>query len=175
MYKIVWCTCKVVVLLIKPIDFLPFSLPSRSSLLKLIREFKQRSFWATSTGSEVFSLPICLDSSKFVLLSFFSLIKTIRPRVSTKPLPNDAKSPLPVDVRRSKTLLLKLPSPRRYLPKINYPNLSLLTAKFCISQNFEIKKKGKPSFSFTILFVFLYRQVEEIGLILYYVINTIWP
>ena len=26
----------------------------------------------------------------------------------TKPLPNDANSPLPVDVRRSKTLLLKL-------------------------------------------------------------------
>ena len=31
-------------------------------------------------------------------------------RVSTKPLPNDAKNSLPVDVRRSKTLLLKLPN-----------------------------------------------------------------
>ena len=31
----VWCTCKVVVLLIKPIVFLPFSLPSPLSLLKL--------------------------------------------------------------------------------------------------------------------------------------------
>ena len=55
------------------------------------------------------SLFICLDANKFVLLNFFSLIKTIDLRVSTKPLPNDAKSPLPVDVRRSKTLLLKLP------------------------------------------------------------------
>ena len=64
----------------------------------------------TSTGSEVFSLFICLDANKLVLLSFFSLLKTIYPRVSTKPLPNDAKSPLPVDVRRSKTLLLKLPN-----------------------------------------------------------------
>ena len=63
----------------------------------------------TSTGSEAFSLFICLDANKLVLLSFFSLLKTIYPRVSTKPLPNDAKSPLPVDVRRSKTLLLKLP------------------------------------------------------------------
>ena len=63
----------------------------------------------TSTGSSVFSLTICLDAKKFVLLRFFSLIKTIYPRVSTKPPPNDAKSPLPVDVRRSKTLLLKLP------------------------------------------------------------------
>ena len=63
----------------------------------------------TSTGSEAFSLFICLDANKLVLLSFFSLLKTIYPRVSTKPLSNDAKSPLPVDVCRSKTLLLKLP------------------------------------------------------------------
>ena len=62
----------------------------------------------TSTGSEDFSLFICLDVNKLVLLSFCSLLKTIYPRVSTKPLPNDAKSPLPVDVCRSKTLLLKL-------------------------------------------------------------------
>ena len=62
----------------------------------------------TSTGSEAFFSFICLDSNKFVLLSFFSLIKTICPRVWTNPPPNDAKSPLPVDVRRSKTLLLKL-------------------------------------------------------------------
>ena len=34
--------------------------------------------------------------------------KAIYPRVSTKPLPNDAKSPLPVHVRRSKTLLLNV-------------------------------------------------------------------
>ena len=33
--KKAWCTCKVVVLLIKPIAFLPLSLPSASSLLKL--------------------------------------------------------------------------------------------------------------------------------------------
>ena len=58
----------------------------------------------TSTGSDPFSLFTCLDTNKFVLLSFFSLIKTIYPRVSTEPLPNDAKSPLPVDVHRSKTL-----------------------------------------------------------------------
>ena len=66
----------------------------------------------TSTGSELFSLLVCLDANKFVLLSFFSPLKTIYSRVSTKPLPNDAKSSLPVDVRRSKTLLLKLPSNR---------------------------------------------------------------
>ena len=63
----------------------------------------------TSTGSEPFSLYICLDANKFVLLSFFSLMKRIYPRVSNKPLPNNAKGPLPVDARRSTTLLLKLP------------------------------------------------------------------
>ena len=62
-----------------------------------------------STGSENFSLFICLDTTKFVLLSFFSPIKMIYLRVSTRPQPRAAKSPLPVDVRRSKTLLLKLP------------------------------------------------------------------
>ena len=31
----------------------------------------------TSTGSEAFSLYICLEANTFVLLSFFSLIKTI--------------------------------------------------------------------------------------------------
>ena len=55
-----------------------------------------------STGSEALSLFICLDANKFVVLSFSSLKKTIYPRVSTKTPPNDAKSPLPVDVRRSK-------------------------------------------------------------------------
>ena len=64
----------------------------------------------TSTGSEAFSLFICLDTTKFILLSFLSPIKTIYPTVSTKPQPNAAKSPLPADVRRSKTLLLKLPN-----------------------------------------------------------------
>ena len=64
----------------------------------------------TLTGSEALSLFICLDTDKFVLLSVFSLIKRIQLRVSTEPLLNDAKSPLPVDVRCSKTLLLKLPN-----------------------------------------------------------------
>ena len=63
----------------------------------------------TSTRSEAFFLFICLGANKFVLLSFFSLTKTIYSRVSTKPLPNDVKSSLPVDVRRSRTLFLKLP------------------------------------------------------------------
>ena len=35
MYKKAWCTCKVVVLLIKPIVYLTFSLPSASLDLKV--------------------------------------------------------------------------------------------------------------------------------------------
>ena len=49
----------------------------------------------TSTGSDALSLFKGHGANKFVLLSFFSLIKTIYPRVWTKPLPNAAKSPLP--------------------------------------------------------------------------------
>ena len=47
-------------------------------LLFNIRELKQRRFWArTSSGSEVFSLSISLDATKFVSLNFFALIDTI--------------------------------------------------------------------------------------------------
>ena len=61
------------------------------------------------TESEALPLFIRLDCNKFVLLSSFSLINTIYPRVSTKPLTNDATCLLPVHVRRSKMPLLKLP------------------------------------------------------------------
>ena len=89
----------------------------------------------TSTGSEVFSLTICLDAKKFGLISFFSLIRTIYLRVSTKPPPNDAKRPLPVDVRRSKTLLLKLPKYRiiiRFWE--NCPPIPTLSQHFALSE-----------------------------------------
>ena len=40
MYKKAWCTCKVVVLLMKPIVYLTFSLPSASLNLKVPVIFK---------------------------------------------------------------------------------------------------------------------------------------
>ena len=46
--------------------------------------------------------------TRFVLLSVFTLIETICPKISANALPQNASSPLPVDVRRSKTSLLKL-------------------------------------------------------------------
>ena len=75
-------------------------------------ELDQRLFLCDTRQPEVMPvLPfMCLDANKFVLLSVFTLIRTIYPSVWTKPVPNNAiKSPPPVDVRRSKTLLLKLP------------------------------------------------------------------
>ena len=117
--KKAWCTCKVVVLLIKPIAFLPFSLPSASSLLNgslmlstceplgsLSSDVFER---RTSTGSEVFSLLTSLDDIKFVFLSFFTTIEAIWLKICAKPPSKNEKRSLPVDVRRSKTLLLKLP------------------------------------------------------------------
>ena len=59
--------------------------------------------WRTSTGSEPFSLLICVDATKFVLLGVFTFTETICPKTCWK-------SPLPVDVGPSKTLLLKLPN-----------------------------------------------------------------
>ena len=64
----------------------------------------------TSTGSEIFSLLTCLDDIKFVLLSFFTVIEAIWLKICAKPPSKNEKRPLPVDVRRSETLLLKLPT-----------------------------------------------------------------
>ena len=68
--------------------------------------FEQR----TLTGSEPFSLSISFDATKFVWLSVFTLIETICARICSKSRPRSAKSQLPVDARRSKTSLLKLPN-----------------------------------------------------------------
>ena len=60
------------------------------------RVFKQRRFGA-------FFFLICLDTTKFVLRSVFTLKETICPKICSKSRLKSAKSPLPVDVRRSKT------------------------------------------------------------------------
>ena len=103
----------------------------------------------TLIGSELFSLLVCLDANKFVLLSFFSPLKTIYSRVSTKPLPNDAKSSLPVDVRRSKTLLLKLPigscQHARSRAFSRHCRIILKTVTFSLMFTFAAHKKLKAS------------------------------
>ena len=52
------------------------------------------------TGSEDFSLLICIEATKFVLLSVVTLIETICPNLWAKPLPKNSISPLLVNVRR---------------------------------------------------------------------------
>ena len=62
----------------------------------------------TSTGSEPFPLLVCLNATKFVLLSVFTILETISPKVCSKSRLKSAKSPLLVDARGSKTSLLRL-------------------------------------------------------------------
>ena len=62
----------------------------------------------TSTRGEPFSHLICLGANKFVLLSVFTLKETICPKIWSKRRLKSAKGPLPVDVRRLKTSLLKV-------------------------------------------------------------------
>ena len=62
----------------------------------------------TSTGREPFSLLICLDATKFVLLSVFTLKEKICLKSCSKSRLKSAVSQLPVYMGRSKTSLLKL-------------------------------------------------------------------
>ena len=45
----------------------------------------------TSNESESFSLIVCLDDTKFVFFSVFTLIETIWPKMWAKRLPKNAK------------------------------------------------------------------------------------
>ena len=63
----------------------------------------------TATGNGTFSLFTRPDATTFVILSVFTLTETIYLKIRAHPLPKNEKRPLPVDVRRSKTPLLKLP------------------------------------------------------------------
>ena len=58
-----------------------------------------------STGSEAFSLLICLDATKIVLVSIFTLklIETICEKDWAKSLPKSGKRPPPFNVRRPKS------------------------------------------------------------------------
>ena len=56
----------------------------------------------TSTGSEIFFILKYIDNTKLVLLSLFLIIETISPKIWAKIQLKNEKSPLPVDMRRSK-------------------------------------------------------------------------
>ena len=79
----------------------------RSSFWKTNRELN----WSDARQPEVrcFSSYKHASDIKFVFLSFFTVIKAIWLKICAKPPSKNEKRPLPVDVRRSKTSLLKLP------------------------------------------------------------------
>ena len=95
---------------------LPLILIGKSTMAFLTRQSRSWSLrrdvfeGCTSTGSEPFTLLIRLDATKFVFLSVFTLKETICPRICSKSLLKSGKTRLPVDVRCSKTSLLKLPN-----------------------------------------------------------------
>ena len=60
-----------------------------------------------STGSEPFSVLICLDATKFVLPSVFTLKEAICSNIYLKTRLERAKSPLPVDVRSKRRCFFK--------------------------------------------------------------------
>ena len=60
----------------------------------IIKQLLNMAFWRTSIGRKVFSLLICLDSIKFVLLSVFTLIETTCPKIWAK-LPHTVNAQLP--------------------------------------------------------------------------------
>ena len=74
----------------------------------------------TSTGSEPFPLLISLDATVFILPSVLILTETICPKICSKSRLKSAKGPFPVDVRRSKTSLLKLPSSYHQKPYVTH-------------------------------------------------------
>ena len=81
--------------------------PSRNEIGSLsTRVFETR----TATGSELFSLLTCLHPTAFALPSIFSPLEMLGIKIWETPLSWHARCPLPVDVRLSKTCVLKLPN-----------------------------------------------------------------
>ena len=110
---------------------------------------------------------ICLEANKFVLLNFFPLLKTIYPRVSTKPLPNPAKSPLPADVRRSKMILNPYLSNSRPGRHYDQSFLLFVTALLKVKLNELVFLKScqaftlRPNLSFIIYLFLIFVYVTE--------------
>ena len=62
--------------------------PTLYTLGRLSKGVFQRT---TSTGSEAFSVIICLDANKFVLVRVFILVETILSKIWAKPRPKNEK------------------------------------------------------------------------------------
>ena len=85
-----------------------------------------------STGSQAFSLLMCLDATKYVLLRVATLIETICAKIWAKPLPSNAKGLLQVDVCLSKTSLYNKKMREASSYKVTLLNCSSLLAPLSI-------------------------------------------
>ena len=63
----------------------------------------------TATGSDLFSLSTCLQSTTFIVLSIFSPLEMISIKIKETPLSWHVKCSLPVAAHVSKTCVLELP------------------------------------------------------------------
>ena len=66
--------------------------------MKLIRQITNVFHHTTHSGA-LEDILLHLDATKFVMLGFYTLVKTSCSKMWTKPLLKNAKSTLPVDVR----------------------------------------------------------------------------
>ena len=103
--------------------------------------------WRKSTGGEASPLFICLDAITFVLLSVFT--RDELPENVSKSLPKNT-NPLPVDVRRSWTFLLKLSNiaPRHRAPfwlRSAQPSIREPVQKFLRPSTEEKGSKNTPT------------------------------
>lgn len=80
-----------------------------SLVYKLILQIT-KIFHHTTHSGVLQDIYYAFDATKFVLLGFFTLIETSWSKMWTKSLQKKAKSTLPVDERRVKTPMLKLPN-----------------------------------------------------------------
>ena len=87
-----------------PPSFIFFCSPSN---FRAIVSFSKGVFEEQTTGSEAISLLICLDTTKFILPSFFTLTEAICRKFQKKRhCSRTQNSKLPVDMRHSKTFKL---------------------------------------------------------------------
>ena len=72
-------------------------------------ELKQRRFWATHVNRKLGLVPFNIPRhDRICIATCLTLVETICPKIWAKPRPKNEKSPVPVDVRRSKMSLLKV-------------------------------------------------------------------
>ena len=80
-----------------------------TTTVTVFREFKQRRFWATHVNRKwIFFLLICLDATKFILLSVFTLIETMCPKMCSKSRLKSTKCPRLACVAQKRRWLVSL-------------------------------------------------------------------